>query len=471
LVGIAFLPLKVQSIVTVAGRPLTYLYHNTPTDLKDVSSKRTVGVVHVSIALGEIEHQSVMDPNAPPIPTPAPAVVAPPPPQALPKAKTRRRRSTPSDYSYSSESSDDDEEDWQAEAAKHGWIKPGSGGPWKEKARKKGWTPPTPLAPCYGVATECDLMGQRTRAESAVQVDLDLPEGLEEPASFPEIEQVVVQHDIDELFRNKGSKMDLQRHPPIFSMKSKRRKPKLTVQPADTLFDSDSVEKLKKKIDDFDNDSELDDFLIQQVSQLQEGRAEGEIGLLSDDSGDEQPDEKLSDEEDFLPAGDLSAEVSELVVATAKKSSSGSGKRPPVVVGDESTSSIFHSPVGSRSSKSTKSVEEEDASESSGKFQSLLDAGKRLPKAGSSKSSESEFKLKYSDGGTGQQPSKQETNVAPIEEEEEEEDPEPEAESESQEGSVRKIAPLSTMDDDFAQSPSIAGLADGSDSDTDLDAF
>jgi hypothetical protein len=43
----------VAPIVTISAEPLTYRYHNTPTDLKDLNSRRTVGNVFVSIELGE----------------------------------------------------------------------------------------------------------------------------------------------------------------------------------------------------------------------------------------------------------------------------------------------------------------------------------------------------------------------------------------------------------------------------------
>lgn len=176
LVGISFLPMRVLQSIEVAQRQLTYLYKDSPVDVKDVTTYCVVGSIVATIALGYREHAPFLDPN-----NPNPIIEEPkkqPVPKKVKKPKKKKRipkrRRVSSDYEYSDYSESDDE-DWTVTALKNGWIRPESSGNWKEKARSKGWTPPNTTC-YYTTSVECDLLIDKYKIEKDVQVDLLLPD-------------------------------------------------------------------------------------------------------------------------------------------------------------------------------------------------------------------------------------------------------------------------------------------------------
>jgi hypothetical protein len=117
LIGLAFLPLTKEKRELVNGRPINFFYRNQYIDIIEPRTKKPVGMVEVTLALGFPEHEGLF---------------------CAPKAAEEEE----TEY-------EDDEDGWELEAARHGWFKPGSAGAWKDKARKKGWQPPQPPPVCY----------------------------------------------------------------------------------------------------------------------------------------------------------------------------------------------------------------------------------------------------------------------------------------------------------------------------------
>lgn len=64
LLAICVLPLSVQKIVEIEGKPITFLYQNQVVDFIVPLTGNKMGSIHVSIALGYPEHQKYLDPNA-----------------------------------------------------------------------------------------------------------------------------------------------------------------------------------------------------------------------------------------------------------------------------------------------------------------------------------------------------------------------------------------------------------------------
>jgi hypothetical protein len=339
--------------VNLNGKPLTYLYQATPVEIKDVMTRRTVGTITATIALGEREHQSILDPNAPPppvIPTPPPAAApAPPPPAESAKPQRRGRAPPPPEYSdYSDYSEEEDEVDWETEAVKHGWVKPGSTGPWKEKALKKGWTPPVRKA-FYTTGTECDLLEHPAKADISVQVRVDEMEYLDEylPANGDEPVRVeAVKSDIEALFNRPAAPLSVETHAPIYSSGSDskpKRKAKLTVQ-------QNAILSMPPERDSDDELSDVDDHMValgrssaveeKKQKPVQKTAPVGESSGLSDSS-----------EVDFRPADGEPNERSELILPKSKKSSGSGSDRakpsaavPAVLDDDSPASDIFQSP-------------------------------------------------------------------------------------------------------------------------------
>lgn len=381
LVGIAFLPLRVLEITQAAGKPMTYLFKDTPVDIKDVTTRRVVGNVAVTVALGEREHQHILDPNAPKQVMNDPQQTKPVPAKAKPRPK--RRRSSYSDYDYESDYDSEEEEelDWMTEAMKHGWVKPGSMGNWKEKAKKKGWTPPEQKA-FYTTSTECDLMNTAAKTEAVIQVDLDLPD-IEELRPTEED----VKPDIMQMFSSSQSSMQIEEQP-IFSSdsgKGKKKPKKLTLTPSKTVFsekpkndNDDQISDIHESIltiatgkreEEEDGDSALDESLMKQVSEI---KTQNGMKILSEsDSGENEPQSDMlsASDDDFKMLNEEETETSELVVSGGRRSSSSSGKLQsiPIETGEEeSSSAIFHSPVSKKaqttsdSKKQATIVEEEE---------------------------------------------------------------------------------------------------------------
>ena len=393
LVGIAFLPLRVLEITSAEGKPMTYLYRDTPIDIKDVTTRRVVGTVVVTVALGEREHQRILDPNAPKQVQSA----MQPQPQVKPaplrsKQRPKRRKSSYSEYDYESDydSEEEDELDWMSEAMKHGWVKPGSMGNWKEKAKKKGWTPPEQKA-FYTTGTECDLMNTAAKTEAVIQVDLDLPD-IEELKPVDED----VKSDIMQMFSSSNSAMQIEEQAIFSSDSGKGKKPKrLKMSAVKTVFsekpkseknDDDEISDIHQSIlnlatgnqaqdQEDDDDSTLDESLMKQVSEI---KTQNTMKILSESNSDDsesKSDMLSASDDDFKPLNEEETETSELIVSGGRKSSSsgkssGSGKLQSIPITpteEESSSAIFHSPVRTKSPHSTsdsneppKAVEEEE---------------------------------------------------------------------------------------------------------------
>ena len=186
-VGFIICPLQITKVVTAMGKPLSFIYFDKQCDIHDVRTNSIVGNLNVTIALGEKEHAPILDPNSQTflqIPPEEPVimkkkVVAQKKTKAgkkkltkntkKGKGKASRKRRNYSDYSdYDYYSYSDENINWEEEALKAGWTRPGQKFDWKSKAKQAGWTPPSQV-PMYSTETMCNF-DESDRRNEEIQV-------------------------------------------------------------------------------------------------------------------------------------------------------------------------------------------------------------------------------------------------------------------------------------------------------------
>ncbi|OHT15377.1 hypothetical protein TRFO_14129 [Tritrichomonas foetus] len=417
LVGVAFLPLKVIQTHKINNKPLTYLYQNNPVDLKDVASLHVVGSIFVTVALGEREHQSILDPNSPQF-----NMLQPPKPQPkkkkVPPKKARRYSSDYySDYSYSEDEYDD--EDWTVLALKHGWIKPGSSGNWKEKALKKGWREPSKCA-YYSTLVDCDLDERALMCENGAQttksiINDEINEIVEDCQNAEEQFQSA-KNDIKSLCST-GTKpsMHIEQPTQIYSSSVRKSKKKFSISNVVVYSSSEITQKIEKiskidkiesgdidissthesimdkiKIEEEEEDIELDESLMKQISVLHEKKSQNASQNLhilseSDESDDFKPiNEEESDNSELILTG--SNKFANSNSSQKSKSSGKSQKSNPVQNEIQNEEEEIHeAPQKSKSSSS--SLKKDDSFSGS----SIIGSARLLiPKANKSNESEEE---------------------------------------------------------------------------------
>lgn len=178
--GFCLCDLKLQRTVEIGGKSLSIIALNKEYQIFDLGNKNIIGSVFLSIGLGYINHRDIFDPNSPsycqiPIQQPPqPPKVEPKPkkkaakPKRNVKAAKRKRYDYYSDYYYSDY---DYSDNWEEEAVKNGWIRPGTKVDWKSKAKEEGWAPPQLIAK-YSVDTSCDLLVSSLVTKSVQAIDV-----------------------------------------------------------------------------------------------------------------------------------------------------------------------------------------------------------------------------------------------------------------------------------------------------------
>lgn len=387
LVGVCFLPLKVLQTININQKPLTYLYQNTPVELQDIASKRVVGSIFVTIALGEREHQTILDPNSPLFSNPQNFNLQS---QQNPinnepnndrKSQRRDSRDYYSDYSYSDYSDyyEEDEDDWITEAMKHGWVKPGSTGNWKEKALKKGWKPPVQVA-TYSVSIECDLDDRMSMGHAGCQtaqsiIDDDLNELVGEYQNA-EDQFKSAKKDINDLCNYSSSNQQKKQPKPSMkidkpiqiyttnsSIDEKKQmsisnniiysdKTTYKITDDEIQMDIDNIhESLIDKINEEEEEEDIDELMLK-VSQMQNVKSKSNSSKNFDNNYSESGILSFENEED--------GSASELIVTGSHHNSSNSSKKSITnsnsnMSSNQSSSSSSNSSIRSNRSNNSKS--------------------------------------------------------------------------------------------------------------------
>jgi hypothetical protein len=334
-----------------------------------------VGEIFVTVALGEPEHQTLLDPNAKPELRLAVDLVPVPDVPTNPK----REKQSVTDYSSAEEYSEEEEEDvdWVAEAQNHGWVRPGSLGNWKEKALKKGWT--KRVQKCfYSTGTECDFLAASTKCHAAVQVDIDLPDIEELHLSTAEgDEEEIMNSELFALFKHtegRKGKSALDNGSSSEDFKSGKEEvavpidliQKRSQSDEESSFESygpipvaktvandvksqDSSEKISVS-----EEEEEDQSILKEVSEMKEKMRTHVGSILDGHSDGENSDVQSFAEDDFRPV-DEESECSELQFTGSRKTShsSGSGSQklqPRDFKEEESMSGIIESNKSSSTS-------------------------------------------------------------------------------------------------------------------------
>ena len=371
LVGVAFLPLRILQVKNINNKPITYLYQNQPIELKDVSTLHIIGTIFITIALGEREHQTILDPNSPQFNTEPPK----PAPKKKPQPKKTRRYSSDyySDYSYSDYDYDYDE-DWTVLAMKHGWVKPGSSGNWKEKALKKGWKEPS-KATHYSTLVECDLDGRNNMNDNGAQtvksIINDEIDEIVENFENAEAKFESAKNDIKSLCQNTKQKhnahMHLEHPTQIYSSNSQLKSTKKNFAISSTIiYSSDLNQSLnanninplnpQKQVlaQEEEDDIELNETLMKQISVIQEKRSKTNMKVLSESS----------DSDDFKQINEEESGNSEIILTGShRQSSTGSSKKSNS--SQKSNSNHISPPLNSDNRDSKQASNKKDISYSS----------------------------------------------------------------------------------------------------------
>jgi len=174
LIGVSLLPMVKKSTEMYQEKPLTFIFKNEPCEIKDILTEMIVGSIHVTIALGELIHQPILDPYSDQfckVPLPISTIVEPKKNEIEKQLEEEEVFEAYSDYDYYSE--DDEPIDIISEAIKHGWLKPGEKIDWKIKAKEAGWVPPRTTGR-YNTETYCNLLKDKSRFQSTGnQVDFE----------------------------------------------------------------------------------------------------------------------------------------------------------------------------------------------------------------------------------------------------------------------------------------------------------
>lgn len=187
LVGLAFLQLSVKRCVNLENNDITFLFIDESLPIKDLKTNQSVGIVTVSVALGQMCHKAYLDPNSnmycvlPPCEDQHIAEVNSQTVVKMKKNKSKKAKKKKTkknkkkyDYYYSYYYSYSDDGSWQEEARNNHWVPPGEKFDWKARAREKNWVQPN-LIPTYSVSTSCDLFLKQKTNEVEVQTTFDFP--------------------------------------------------------------------------------------------------------------------------------------------------------------------------------------------------------------------------------------------------------------------------------------------------------